>query len=113
MVHSFFPQTQQGADIIASAMNATVYMPDMFEPHKPFPAEDFPPRTKETKAELQRFFKGPANAPVAIEKIVSFGKALREDGALRIGAYGFCWGMSSYVASSPPIARSAFVKVGK
>lgn len=29
---SFFPQTQQGADLIASTLKTTVYMPDFFEP---------------------------------------------------------------------------------
>ena len=30
-------------------MNATVYMPDFFEPNKPFPIDKFPPKTDEEK----------------------------------------------------------------
>lgn len=88
----FFPQTQQGADILANTMNATVYMPDFFEPDKPFPIDKFPPESDEEKDDLQKFFAGPANPEKAVERAVSVGKALREDGAKFVGAYGMCWG---------------------
>lgn len=91
-IFGYFPQTQQGADIIASALNATVYMPDFFEPDPPFPAEIFPPQTTQDKAALQAFFGGTASPPAAIQKLVSFGQALKSAGATSVGAYGFCWG---------------------
>jgi dienelactone hydrolase len=94
----FFPQTQQGADIIAKTLNATVYMPDFFEPHAAFPNENFPPKTEEAKAELQSFFKGPANTSAAIAKLLSFGRTLRDGGAKKVCAYGFCWGWSYFLA---------------
>ncbi|GLB36509.1 putative dienelactone hydrolase family protein [Lyophyllum shimeji] len=91
-IFGFFPQTQQGADIVAGALNATVYMPDFFEPDAPFPAEKFPPKTDKDKADLQAFFGGPASPPKAIEKLTTFGRFLKTDGAKTLGAYGFCWG---------------------
>ncbi len=67
-------------------------MPDIFEPNHPFPIDKFPPKTKEEKAELQKFFGGVASPPENAKKLLSFGKALRSDGIKRLGVYGFCWG---------------------
>jgi len=91
-IFGYFPQTQQGADIIASALKATVYMPDFFEPNGPFPPEKYPPKTEQDKAEVQAFFGGTASPPAAIKKLTSFGETLKANGAKKIGAYGFCWG---------------------
>jgi dienelactone hydrolase len=89
----FFPQTQQGADIIATSLKTRVYMPDFFEPNQPFSAEKYPPKSDIDKADLQAFFGGTAKPDVATGKLKDFGLALRQDGAKKIGAYGFCWGM--------------------
>jgi len=91
-IFGFFPQTQQGADLIASTLKATVYMPDFFEPDPPFPSENFPPKTDEQKKKLQDFFGGTAEPGKAIKNLTEFGKTLRDDGAKNVGAYGFCWG---------------------
>ncbi|KII86382.1 hypothetical protein PLICRDRAFT_43972 [Plicaturopsis crispa FD-325 SS-3] len=91
-IFGYFPQTQQGADILASALNTTVYMPDFFEPDPPFPSSKFPPSTDEDKAALQAFFGGTASPPKAIEKLTKFGETLKSDGAAKVGVYGFCWG---------------------
>ncbi|KAK7058344.1 hypothetical protein VNI00_001975 [Paramarasmius palmivorus] len=77
--------TQQGADIVASALNTTVYMPDFFEPHGPFPIEKFPPQTDEDKNQLQEFFGGTANPAENTAKLVAFGRVLKEGGAKRVG----------------------------
>lgn len=68
-------------------------MPDFFEPNPPFPAEKFPPKTPEDKAELQAFFAGTANPRVALNKLIAFGHNLKTDGRKKIGVYGFCWGI--------------------
>ncbi|KAF8746235.1 hypothetical protein AX14_000034 [Amanita brunnescens Koide BX004] len=91
-IFGYFPQTQQGADIIASALKTTVYMPDFFEPHSPFPAEKFPPNTPDAKAELQAFFAGTANPTATLNKLIAFGHNLEAIGKKKIGVYGFCWG---------------------
>jgi dienelactone hydrolase len=52
-IFGYFPQTQQGADIIASTLKTVVYMPDFFEPNAPFPSEDFPPTTDAGKRSFQ------------------------------------------------------------
>jgi dienelactone hydrolase len=91
-IFGYFPQTQQGADIIASTLKTTVYMPDFFEPDGPFPHDPFPPTTDEGKQALQNFFGGTANPPKNVEKLTDFGQALKREGAQKIGVYGFCWG---------------------
>ncbi|TDL28889.1 hypothetical protein BD410DRAFT_781450 [Rickenella mellea] len=91
-IFGFKPQTQQGADMLATSMNATVVMPDFFEPHAPWPAVRFPPETQKDKDDLQKFFAGPAKPQVAVEKLIRVGKALRQDGAKYVGTYGMCWG---------------------
>lgn len=73
-------------------MNATVYMPDFFEPDKPFPIEKFPPKTDKEKDELQEFFDGPAMPEKAVGNLKRVGQTLRKDGAKWVGAYGMCWG---------------------
>ena len=88
----FWPQTQQGADIIAQKLNAQVLMPDFFEAGEPWPQDKFPPQTDEEKAELQAFFGGLANPTDAVAKLLNVGKALKSEGVEFIGVYGFCWG---------------------
>ncbi|KAL0950700.1 hypothetical protein HGRIS_007477 [Hohenbuehelia grisea] len=91
-IFGFFPQTQQGADIIASTLKTKVYMPDFFDPAPAFPADNFPPKTDEAKKQLQDFFGGPASPPDTMKKLVAFGNHLKSNGAKRLGVYGFCWG---------------------
>jgi len=91
-IFGFFPQTQQGADALATSLNAAVYMPYFFEPHKPFPIDKFPPKSDDEKDELQRFFAGPAKPEKALNNLIKVGKTLRDDGKVKIGTYGMCWG---------------------
>ncbi|KAF5355730.1 hypothetical protein D9756_004028 [Leucocoprinus leucothites] len=99
-IFGFFPQTQKGADMLADALRTTIYMPDFFEPDHPFPIEKFPPKTPEEKQELQNFFGTVASPPKNIEKLVSFGQALKSAGAQKLGVYGFCWGGKVTVISA-------------
>lgn len=96
----YFPQTQQGADIIASSLKTTVYMPDFFEPDGPFPSEKYPPKTDQDKADLQDFFAGIASPPIAIKKLTSFGEFLKSKGAKKVAIYGFCWGEGLHLTVS-------------
>jgi dienelactone hydrolase len=98
-IFGFFPQTQQGADIIASTLKTTVYMPDFFEPHPPFPVSKSPPTCDQDKADLQAFFGGTANPGVTMKKLTSFGQILKSSGVKKVGVYGFCWGGKVAVCS--------------
>jgi dienelactone hydrolase len=98
-IFGHFPQTQQGADILASTLKTTVFMPDFFEPDPPFPVENFPPKTTEAKAELQSFLSTTANPSKSIEKLVTLGNDLKKEGRKKIGVYGFCWGGKVTISS--------------
>lgn len=89
----FFPQTQQGADILASTLGATVYMPDFFAPDGPVPTSRHPPKNKEDEEFLSNFFATTAAPPKAVEKVKAFSQVVKSGGAKRLGLYGFCWGM--------------------
>jgi len=93
-IFGFFPQTQQGADMIASSLKTTVYMPDFFEPKEPFPTSKHPPKSDQDKADLQAFFgpDGAANAPPNIGKLIKLAQTLKSNGVKHVGGYGFCWG---------------------
>ena len=91
----FKPQTQLGADMLADALNARVVMPDFFEPSDAWDVSRHPPQTDEDKAAFQKFFAGPAKPADAVVKLERVVRALKEEGAKKVGAYGLCWGRSS------------------
>lgn len=91
-IFGFFPQTQQGADLLAASLNASVYMPDFFAPDPPFPIEHFPPKTQQDKDALQAFFAGPAKPEKALEGLLKVGEELRRLKKKYVGVYGLCWG---------------------
>lgn len=95
-VFGFFPQTLQGADILAYAEHRkpyNVYMPDWFD-GEPMPIEWYPPDTDEKKRRLGHFFETKAAPPTTLAKIPGVMKALREVvPAIEIwGILGLCWG---------------------
>jgi len=113
-IFGFFPQTQQGADMIASTLKTTVYMPDFFEPKEPFPTSKHPPKSDQDKADLQAFFgpDGAANAPANIGKLTEFAQTLKSNGVKHVGSYGFCWGAKICILSggnSTPLDAVAMV----
>ncbi|TRM60163.1 hypothetical protein BD626DRAFT_505685 [Schizophyllum amplum] len=91
-IFGFFPQTQQGADLLSSALKTVVYMPDFFEPDAPYPIDQFPPKDEEGQKKLQSFFGSTAAPPKATGNLTQFAKKLKEDGKTKVFAYGFCWG---------------------
>lgn len=91
-IFGFWPQTQQGADILADTLKVKVYMPDFFQPSSPFSLNDYPPNTDEQKAKYQAFFGGPAKIDKAVENVKNVGKVLKAEGST-VGVYGYCWGV--------------------
>jgi len=91
-IFGFKPQTQQGADILASQLNVQVLMPDFFEDGSAWLLSQYPPQTDEQKANIQAFFGGIANPVENATRLSDFGHALKDEGVKRVGCYGFCWG---------------------
>ncbi|PKX96158.1 dienelactone hydrolase family protein [Aspergillus novofumigatus IBT 16806] len=97
-IFGFFPQTIQGADILAtsSEQKYRVFMPDFFE-GQPADITWFPPQTEEHKQKLGNFFQTKAAPPANLPKIPPFvdeanklapnGKAFESWSIL-----GYCWG---------------------
>ncbi|TFL03637.1 Alpha/Beta hydrolase protein [Pterulicium gracile] len=110
-IFGFFPQTQQGADILASTLGATVYMPDFFAPDGPVPTSRHPPKNKEDEEFLSNFFATTAAPPKAVEKVKAFSQVVKSGGAKRLGLYGFCWGgkVSMLTAADSTVVGAAAV----
>lgn len=86
----FFPQTLQGADILAETLQARVIMPDFLK-GQPWPVDKFPPESVADKAALQVFFGTTANPAFTLPYITAVGAELKKEGATKIGILGFCW----------------------
>ena len=93
--YRFKPQTLQGADILAEELKAQVILPDFFDGDEPWPLDKFPPKTDEDKRKLQEWFGGYANPKNHVPRLIEAGKAVKDDGASFVVAYGYCWGMYS------------------
>ncbi|KAI9841811.1 MAG: hypothetical protein M1837_000356 [Sclerophora amabilis] len=95
-IFGFFPQTLQGADILAHSDKEhqyQVFIPDFFE-GKPADISWYPPDTEEKGKKMGAFFSGPAAPPKTTERIPKILKALQtgQSNIEKWGVIGFCWG---------------------
>ncbi|KAH9895372.1 alpha/beta-hydrolase [Xylariomycetidae sp. FL2044] len=105
-IFGYYPQTLQGADILATSDDAQkylVFMPDWFR-GSPCPLEWFPPDTPEKQKSLGEFFQ--KNPPPGVaEQVPAYVKAAsaRYPQVKDWAIIGFCWGgkVVSLVTSSP------------
>ena len=80
-IFGFFPQTLQGADILAAGDHERpyrVFMPDFFDGH-PADISWYPPDTPEKGKKLGEFFAGPAAPPKTLERIPKVLEALGKE----------------------------------
>lgn len=95
-IFGFFPQTLQGADILAHSDKThqyRVFMPDFFEGS----AADiswYPPDTEEKGKKLGEFFQTKAAPPKTVPRVPKVIEEIKsnEPGLKEWGAVGFCWG---------------------
>ncbi|RAO69679.1 uncharacterized protein BHQ10_005691 [Talaromyces amestolkiae] len=98
-IFGFFPQTLQGADILANAdqdQKYRVYMPDFFE-GEPADISWYPPTTEEYKQKLGNFFQTRAAPPGHLARIPGIitdanKEASSGSGFTSWGILGYCWG---------------------
>lgn len=94
-IFGYYPQTIQGADILAhsdSEKPYQVFMPDFFE-GSPADLAWYPPDTKEKGEKLGEFFNTTAAPPKALERIPKLVEAIKKDhGVEKLAILGFCWG---------------------
>lgn len=115
-IFGYFPQTLQGADILATSDDAQkyrVFIPDWFE-GAPFPISKFPPDTPEKQKELGEFF-GKYSPPSVAAKVPEYLKAVAaKNPQIKSWALlGFCWGgkVVALVTSSPENPFQAGIQV--
>lgn len=95
-IFGYFPQTLQGADILAHSDKEhqyQVFIPDFFE-GSPADISWYPPDTKEKGEKLQAFFQTTAAPPKAAGRIPGLVKDLQRQHPEieNWGIVGFCWG---------------------
>ncbi|KAI0180958.1 alpha/beta-hydrolase [Hypoxylon sp. FL1284] len=100
-IFGFFPQTIQGADILAhgdTERQYQVYMPDFFE-RVPAKIEWYPPKDAESGELMGRWFNDNGTWPKHLPKVRGFIEAAekRNPNIKSWGIMGYCWG--SKVAS--------------
>ncbi|KAF8472563.1 hypothetical protein BDZ91DRAFT_715292 [Kalaharituber pfeilii] len=92
-IFGFYPQTIQGADILASRLNALVVIPDFFE-GEPCDLRIFPFDTDEKKKILSTFISTKGNFKKNTTKINEVIGALKtvHNAVEHWAIMGFCWG---------------------
>jgi len=95
-IFGFFPQTIQGADILAYGDKEKpyqVFMPDFFEGN-PADISWYPPDNEEKGKKLGAFFQGPAAPPKTLGRIPKVLEGLKSGhtSASEWGIIGYCWG---------------------
>jgi dienelactone hydrolase len=91
-----FPQTIQGADILAygdKEKEYQVFIPDFFE-GKPADISWYPPDTEEKGKKLGEFFEGVAAPPKHVKKVPELVEEIKKanPGIESFGVVGYCWG---------------------
>ncbi|KAI9809089.1 MAG: hypothetical protein M1825_002378 [Sarcosagium campestre] len=95
-IFGYFPQTLQGADILAHSdkdHQYQVFIPDFLE-GRPADISWYPPDTKEKGEKLSKLFSTYAAPPLIVEKAASTIAALKKahPEITTWGLVGFCWG---------------------
>ncbi|KAI1379117.1 Alpha/Beta hydrolase protein [Hypoxylon crocopeplum] len=114
-IFGFYPQTLQGADILATSDHSQkykVFIPDWFN-GEPCPLEWFPPDTEEKQKNLGGFFQ--KNPPPSVAgKVPDYVKAVsaKYPEIKSWAIIGFCWGgkVVSLVTSKPDTIFKAGVE---
>jgi len=105
-IFGYFPQTIQGADILAYGDKERpyqVFMPDFFEGN-PADISWYPPDSKEKGEKLGNFFSTTAAPPKTVEKLKSLMEVLKKEHPeiTSWGLVGYCWGGKIVNLSSQP-----------
>lgn len=93
-IFGYYPQTQQGADILAETLGTAVYMPDFFDKN-PYSLSDYLTMTSGGKPErdFMGWFSSVAPFDIAQPKLIALAKELKEaTPGLKVATYGYCWG---------------------
>lgn len=95
-IFGYFPQTIQGADILAYGDKEKpyqVFMPDFFE-GKPADMSWYPPDNEEKGKKLGEFFKTQAAPPKIVPRVPKIVESIKQQhsGLQTWAVVGYCWG---------------------
>ncbi|KAF8422458.1 hypothetical protein EV426DRAFT_605842 [Tirmania nivea] len=92
-IFGYFPQTLQGADILAEALDALVVMPDLFE-GEPCDYNIYPADTDEKRMKFQAFWTTKADFGKNQAAIRQITGALKDEfkSVEKWAIIGYCWG---------------------
>jgi dienelactone hydrolase len=95
-IFGYFPQTIQGADILAYGDKEKpyqVFMPDLFE-GSPADISWYPPDNEEKGKKLGEFFKTAAAPPKHVKRVPELVEAIKKQfsGLESFAVIGYCWG---------------------
>lgn len=92
-VFGFYPQTLQGADLLAAQTGAVTFVPDVLENKYALKAW-FPPDNEEKRNALQTFLKGCAVPPLILPKVNAWLAEAKSKypSVEKWGILGLCWG---------------------
>jgi dienelactone hydrolase len=95
-IFGFFPQTIQGADILAHSDKEQpyqVFMPDWFE-GSPADISWYPPDNEEKGKKLGEFFQTSAAPPKTLSRIPKVVEEIKKNNSAITswGILGYCWG---------------------
>ncbi|KAI5924470.1 hypothetical protein F4810DRAFT_663783 [Camillea tinctor] len=113
-IFGYFPQTLQGADILATSSESKykVFIPDWFH-GEPCPIEWFPPDNEDKQKKLGAFFQ--KNSPPSVAaKVPDYAKAVsaKYPEIKEWAILGYCWGgkVVSLVTSDPATVFKAGIE---
>ncbi|KAF8453174.1 hypothetical protein BGX38DRAFT_1179613 [Terfezia claveryi] len=104
-IFGYFPQTLQGADILAKALDALVVIPDLFEGES-YDYSLYPPDNAEKKAKFQSFWTTKAHFGKNQAAIRQITGALKDEfkSVEKWAIIGYCWGgkIATLIAGEDP-----------
>lgn len=111
------PQTLQGADMLAEALDAVVLVPDFFK-GEALPGDLFPPDTDEKKQIVSVFLANQAAPAKNVEALLQAAAEAKKrwPSIEKWGAFGLCWGGKIAVLASAegtPFAVSGTAHPGR
>lgn len=100
-------QTLQGADRLASSVNALILIPDFFE-GEPIGPDVFPVDSEEKKARAQKFMAEKADFAKGASTMLDVRKEAGEkfSSVESWGAFGLCWGGKVALSLIPTYVRA-------
>ncbi|WFD36133.1 carboxymethylenebutenolidase [Malassezia cuniculi] len=98
-IFGFWPQTLQGADLLAEATKSLVVFPNFFRDNN-WPIDGFPPRDEDEAKRFGEWLETIGEFGARLKDLQNTVDALKGEGFEKFGLYGTCWGAKAAVQAS-------------